>query len=435
MSFGGHIRRTIFWLKDRVLHKGIVKKQYMDIKKILDNYDYGSEQMESYLSNIIDHATRTTKFYREFQNKPFYEFPVINKSIINEKYEDFVSKLYLDKKVHTMSTSGSTGTPFTVMQNFSKRSRVIAELKLFGELCGYRSHEKMVFLRILSEKTQKSKVVEWAENIYRIDSTYLSKKNMREANEFIMNKNIEAIISYGSTFDYLVDFIQDKGYCSNDYKVKTIIAGGEAISINTRKKLKLIFGDKCNIVSRYSNMEMGILGQDSCIGSGFLLNHGSYFFECLKYDNDKPAENGEVGRIVITDLFNYAFPLIRYDTGDTGIMEYGKNSWSKIKEIYGKQRDVIFNTKGEPVSPVTLSVFMWGVKGIKQWQFIQEGKGDYCLKINGIPHDIERIIKSLKKVIGLDAQIDIKYVEEIPLLDSNKRRHTVCNLKEKQIHC
>jgi phenylacetate-CoA ligase len=194
--------------------------------------------------------------------------------------------------------------------------------------------------------------------------------------------------------------------------------------------IKVVFGEKCNVVSRYSNQEMGILGQDSYINSGFKLNHGSYYFECLKMNSDERAEEGEVGRIVITDLFNYAFPLIRYDTGDTGIMVYNDNNWPIIKEIYGKQRDLIYNTKGEPVSPVTLSVYMWIVKGIKQWQFIQEKKNEYCLKLNGVPDDsIDVVIRELKKVLGEDAKIIVKYVNEIPILDSNKRRNTVCNLK------
>lgn len=175
---------------------------------------------------------------------------------------------------------------------------------------------------------------------------------------------------------------------------------------------------------------MGILGQDININSGFKLNHGSYFFECLKIDCDEPARESEVGRIIITDLFNYAFPLIRYDTGDTGVMKYNNNSWPAIKEIYGKQRDVIYNTKGEPVSPAIMSVYMWAVNGIKQWQFIQEKKKEYCLKLNGIPNDsVETVVKRLNEIFGEDAIISISYVDEIPILDSNKRRNTICNLK------
>lgn len=430
MSLGGYLRRNLFWAKDKVFNKNSIKSQHSDIKQILENYEDGIIKVNNYIDDLLNHATKTTNYYKKYEGKAIFDFPIVNKSIFIENYDDFVSSSFKVEKVHTMSTSGSTGTPFTVLQNMSKRDRVISELKLFGEFCGYKSHEKMVFLRILSDKTRKSKKTEWAENIYRIDTAALNEEKLRETNEFLIKNKIEAIISYGSTFDYLANYIEKYGSKTDKYSIKTIIAAGEAIDIKTREKLNQIFGKKCNIVSRYSNQEMGILGQDSSIDSGFVLNHGSYYFECLKIDSDEPAEKGEIGRIVITDLFNYAFPLIRYDTGDTGIMEYNSSGWPKIKEIYGKQRDVIYDTKGEPVSPVIMSIYMWKVKGIKQWQFIQETSNEYCLKLNGSPDEgINIVMKELKEVLGNNAVINIKYVDEIPVLASNKRKNTVCNLK------
>lgn len=74
-------------------------------------------------------------------------------------------------------------------------------------------------------------------------------------------------------------------------------------------------------------------------------------------DCDEPAGPGEAGRIVITDLFNYAFPLIRYDTGDIGVMEYGNDDeLPRLKEIYGRERDCVYNTVGELISQVAIKV-------------------------------------------------------------------------------
>ena len=49
---------------------------------------------------------------------------------------------------------------------------------------------------------------------------------------------------------------------------------------------------------------------------------------------------GELGRIVVTDFYNKAFPMIRYDTGDTGIYqevidEKGRKH-GYFTEIYGR---------------------------------------------------------------------------------------------------
>lgn len=181
-------------------------------------------------------------------------------------------------------------------------------------------------------------------------------------------------------------------------------------------------------------MELGILGQDMGDGGEYTLNWGSYYFECLKIDSDEPTEQGEVGRIVITDLFNYAFPIIRYDTGDLGIMEYPSDgSFPVLKEIYGRSRDCIYTVDGKLLSPAKISVSMWGIEGIKQWQFIQEDEKEYVLKLNA-ENDLNLtiVIDKLKDVLGESANIDVLFVEEIPVVSSNKRRAIVCNYKKKK---
>ena len=429
MSIGGFIRRNVYWAKDIIFNNSIVLKQYEDIKEVLEDYQIGKQKVDIYLSNILNHAVDTTVYYKGYKGKKLSEFPVVNKMIYKDYYDLFISSIYKGKKLHRMSTTGSTGTPFTIVQDKRKRSRVIAELKLFGEFCGYRQHEKMVFLRVLSEETRKPRYIEFLQNIYRLDITNLNEANLERIISYIKDNKVEAILLYSSTLDELVRYLEKKGCSLRNYYVKTVIAGGEALNIETRKKARNIFGDNCCIVSRYSNQEMGILGQDSNESSGFKLNHGSYYFECLRLDSDEPVEEGEVGRIVITDLFNYAFPMIRYDTGDLGIMVNHDSGWSVLKEIYGRRRDVIFNTKGEPVSPATISIYMWKVRSVRQWQFIQENTREYCLKINGNPdHSLNVMLNKLKAVIGEDAIINIQYVKEIPVLHSNKRRNTICKL-------
>ena len=176
-------------------------------------------------------------------------------------------------------------------------------------------------------------------------------------------------------------------------------------------------------------MELGILGQDMGNGSEYILNWGSYYFETLKLDSDKPTEMGEAGRIVITDLFNYAFPMIRYDTGDLGVLDKSNpNELPKLKEIYGRVRDCVYATDGRLISPAKVSVMMWGSDGVKQWQFIQKTKDNYILKLNCEKKvDTETYVKKFKGLLGESADIEVQLVDEIPVTSSNKRRAVICN--------
>lgn len=152
----------------------------------------------------------------------------------------------------------------------------------------------------------------------------------------------------------------------------------------------------------------------------------------MKVDSDEPANLGEAGRIVITDLFNYAFPMIRYDTGDLGVMEYPENGgFPKLKEIYGRVRDCVYTVDGSLVSPAKISVMMWGAEGIKQWQFIQEDKDRYVLRLNCENEISEQyFVDKFKELLGQTAKIEIEYVDEIPVTSSNKRRAVICNYQK-----
>jgi phenylacetate-CoA ligase len=212
------------------------------------------------------------------------------------------------------------------------------------------------------------------------------------------------------------------------YKIQTIIGIGEALSKSTFEKLKKVFN--CNIVSLYSNQEMGMLAQECVEHKEFHVNNASYYIELLKIDSDDPVRVGEPGRIVVTDLFNHAMPLIRYDTGDIGIWkkeaECGWNS-QVFSSVQGRMVDSIFDTQGKRLSPHNIGMLMLPFDRLLQYQFIQEGARQYTLKLNGAEglYEEAAFVAVFKDFLGQDAEIGIEHVHEIPVLASGKRKKVV----------
>lgn len=344
-----------------------------------------------------------------------------------ENHDACLAKEGYQIPTHISSTSGSTGTPFSVTQYFKKRKRTIADLKVFGELCDYPSHERMVFFRVINAKLHRTPEQEDRENIYYIDSSDLGDAHLEEMKNALLDKKPRIVFSYSSSLVELAKYIDRTGIPEGGFSMKSVLTGGEGLSDENRKLLEKVFG--CTVYRRYSDMELGILGQDMGNGSEYILNWGSYYFETLKLDSDKPTELDEAGRIVITDLFNYAFPMIRYDTGDLGILDKSNpNDLPKLKEIYGRVRDCVYATDGRLISPTKVSVMMWGSDGVKQWQFIQETKDNYILKLNCEKKvDTEIYVKKFKGLLGESADVEVQLVDEIPVTSSNKRQAVICN--------
>lgn len=417
--------RRDFWRSD-FERGGVIRSQYDEIKHVLKERD--KAWIEERLLDIKSHAIEQTAFYRGYKISD--SFPVVNKTILIENHDACTAKAGFQTPVHISSTSGSTGTPFSVAQDFKKRNRTIADLKVFGEMCDYPSHERMLFFRALSDKLHRTQEQEDRENIYYIDSSDLGDGHLEDMKQAILEKLPRIIFSYSSTLVELAHYIERTGIPERGFSMTSVLTGGEGISEENRQLLERVFG--CTVYRRYSDMELGILGQDTGNGSEYLLNWGSYYFECLKIDSDEPTNEDEVGRIVVTDLFNYAFPMIRYDTGDLGLMQSCEGKLPKLKEIYGRVRDCVYTVDGRLLSPAKISVSMWGSEEVRQWQFIQEDKDIYVLRLNcdrGI--DTEKYISKFRGLLGESATIRIEFVDEIPVTSSNKRRAVICNYQKK----
>lgn len=408
-----------FWDEDKK-NGSIIRNQYDEIKQILNHYD--RTWIENQLIKIKKHSIEHTEFYKKYNIDDI--FPVVNKTFILDNYDAMLADSGFELPTHISSTSGSTGTPFKVVQDMKKRKRTIADLQIMGELAEYNSHERMVFFRVLHQNSRRSAEQENKENIYYIDCSDLSSVGLNNMYCELTEKKPVCIMSYTSTLVELAKYIIQSSYAK--IPLKSIITIGEGVSEENHRLLTEAFDGK--VYRRYSDMELGILAQDNGNRGEYRLNWGSFYFECLKLNSDEPAEENETGRIVITDLFNYALPMIRYDTGDLGVMGHNSLGIPVLKEIHGRERDCIYSASGELVSPAKISVSMWGIDSIKQWQFIQNTKTGYTLKLNAdINNDYSDIIKTLKSVLGENANIDMEFVDDIPVLSSNKRRAVINN--------
>jgi phenylacetate-CoA ligase len=178
-----------------------------------------------------------------------------------------------------------------------------------------------------------------------------------------------------------------------------------------------------------------MLAQQTTDSEGaFLANFASYYIEILDLKKDIPVQNGKMGRIVVTDLFNRAMPLIRYDTGDLGVFEKliknGKTQYF-LKKVEGRKMDAIYNINGELISSFSVTNSMWKYTQLKQYQFIQIGHKDYEFRLNSEGDFLleEELINEFKGYLGSDARIGISYVNEIPLLSSGKRKKVLNKMK------
>ena len=434
--FSEWARRTGFWMLD-FLRGSNVRRHLRDIEFIMENIDSATVRgkQHDYLSNIISYTKDQVPFYKGIAGTALDSFPTVDKNIIKQHYDSFQSLEFRDQKMIDLHTSGSTGTPFVVRQDPNKRNRVYAEMMYFWGKAGYQIGMKYVFFRVWTDINRKGKISAWARNLVMHDILSLDQDSLETVRQMLKTDDkIEMLLSYASTFDNLAHHLYDLGDTPEMFSIKTILSSSEVLQEATREKLKSVFG--CNVVSLYSNQENGTLAQECIDNTEFHLNTASYYFEFLKLDKDAPAALDEPARIVVTDLFNRAMPLIRYDTGDIATLtDQCLCGWKTkaVKHIHGRAMDCIYDTQGRMISPVTITNYMWPFDKLLQFQFIQEGRRHYSLRLNGATefYTDEEFINLFKGLLGREAIITIEHVNEIPVLSSGKSKHVVCHYKPK----
>ena len=420
-----NLRSTSYWFVDML--KGFkVRKHVSHISHILENFSSAEsiKKREKSLENLIKHSKETTTFYNKFNQ--FDEFPIINKNIIRDQLNDFQSTCFKTKKNKVVSTSGSTSIALKLYQNKNKVNRNTADSIYFGKLAGFKIGYKLLYLRHWNDFLRKSHFIRFMQNIKELEVARLNDNDIENILEKIKrDASTKGWLGYPSGYELICKYLDKTQSKPIPCNVKSIIAMSEGLNDYTKRSMRKYFASP--VVSRYSTMETGIIAQQKTDSNEYIINWASFHVEIFEIDQDIPAKANELGRIVVTDLYNYAIPIIRYDTGDLGLIDYS-TSPPILKNVEGRKADLIYNTNGDVVSSFIVTNVV-EYTGIIQGQLIQEQKKAYVLKINTTNEFNEeaQVIKQFKGFLGHDADIKIDYVNEIPLLSSGKRKATINN--------
>lgn len=423
-----NIRKSIFFMLDR--DKEIVN-QISEIEKANTDDKFAYELKEKSISNLMQYVKKYVPFYQNCKANKFEEFPVVNKVMMKNDMEKFRSTAdYTLGKIR--HTSGSTGIPFEIYQDKKKAKRIQAEVIYYRDITGDELGTKFINLISPSRIENSSKLGEFKQNVINFDVTKMDDTVMEKLHEVLVkNHQIKYMMGYASALEKIANYFQEKNY-HDKYYLKAIVSSSEVLTNAVMNSLNSIFG--CPIYDRYSNEDNGFIAQTDGISHDFLLNRGSFFVEILKMDSNEPAEENELGRIVITDYFNYAQPFLRYDTGDLGSFSYkkiGECNRYIFTKIAGRISDVVYDVDDKPISTFAIGCALEVFSNIKQYQLIQNNKAQFTLNIIDAHKEYSNsdYIKALQDVLGNDINVTICYSDELPTLNSGKFHRVICNYK------
>ncbi|WP_225748733.1 hypothetical protein [Paraeggerthella sp. Marseille-Q4926] len=382
-----------------------------------------------YLNEILSHATSHSQFYKKFNKcKSLSDFPIVDKQTLKDHWDEIVVNDYADLPDSCIKyTSGSTGTPFKMVMDRYKHCRWIAGNKVFRSNVGVPSHTKTVFIsETVADKNIPQERMD-RDNVYYIDCKYFDDEEFGKVLAYLRSNNVQTITALSSLLERFARYVISGKAPAWTGEFKAVFSVSETLKDFTRSTLAEYF--HCPVYVLYANEENGVLAVEDGSGFGCRANTADFFLEVLSMNSDMPAKDGEIGRLVITDYFNKAFPVIRYENGDLVAKKTTPDGRVYITDIAGRRVDALYTTDGRLVHFFNAISFLEPLMDIKQFQIIQEDYFHFTWKLNTKNHSYEEMITSeCRKLFGQDSLYSFEYVDDIPKLRSGKFRMTVCNI-------
>lgn len=273
------------------------------------------------LNEIVRYARRNVPVCAELWNNLGTEsnlpvaletLPIVNKhTFINRPAEEYVDN---SRQIFSkwQITSGTSGKPFRfLLGNRQLSSR-------YGDFLAYRFlwWRGIRFSDI--QKKLKVALIKVRGSTGRSNRLYIHVSDFLNAphNALLLLREFkpEIIASYPSMLLELCRALRANA-SAGTMKFQYAVSFGEVLTLPQRKYIEETLG--CEIYDRYGTEELGVIGMECRFHNGFHLNSESFILEIVDENGERVSAGGR-GRVLITDLYNYNMPFIRYDTEDEG---------------------------------------------------------------------------------------------------------------------
>jgi phenylacetate-CoA ligase len=214
--------------------------------------------------------------------------------------------------------------------------------------------------------------------------------------------------------------------------VHQVLTIGETLSPQTRDDAAQMFGA---ITDTYSSQELGTIAIQCPDSSLYHVMAENLMVEVLNADGT-PCREGETGRVVATDLRNFATPLVRYDIGD--FAEVGSpcrcgRGLPTLSRIFGRQRNLVVLPDGTRHWPLVGFCYFREIAPVMQYQFIQDGRDTIELRlVTERPlnaHEEAGLTARVQKNLGFDFAVRFTYFpDRLPAGANGKFEEFVCRL-------
>jgi phenylacetate-CoA ligase len=322
------------------------ERELLQYKRALNNFNYHFQNNKYYRSFC---ESRGFVFKDGFD---WNEIPILTKKDIQRPLEEILS-VESTRGLYYHNTSGSSGTPFVFAKNKKSHAKALAlylnRLQRLGIDYGTDLQARFYGIPKKGISHYKERIKDRLAGRIRFPVFDLTDDRLNEILKSFAKNQFVYINGYTNSILLFANFLIRKNILLKDIcpSLQCVIPTSEVCTSTHRELMEKAFG--VEVFVEYGAAELDIIAMED-LTHDFIVNNETLWVEILD-ENDNPVNPGEVGRVVVTSLFNEAMPFIRYDLGDR--VKLGTNTTPThraIDYVEGRVNDNIILPSGK-ISP------------------------------------------------------------------------------------
>lgn len=391
---------------------------------------------------LVDLAFSTTSFYHALYSKvgytiggiqswdDFHKLPIVTKDHLRESFPQVVGKTFNPDKLYGVRTSGSSGKPLTIVLDDHRAHRdTLIRIRQFELLAGRALPEDRWIYNLHHTKW-------WFTSMLGRYPTFTLRQDcpIQDIENHIKRLKPSVISGLPSTLSALAN----RGINLQELGVFCVSTNSETSSRGERSSMAKVF--QVPVGDEYSSEELGLIATECSCGQYHLVEDECHV-EILS-----EASDSNFGRVVGTDLWNIAMPVIRYDQGDLA----KRSSKSKcscgstfpiLESFQGRTDQNFINQYRQTVSSSNLldicdQYFVPASSNILEFKMVQKTQSQINLifvardpKFSVPPEVIQQVRRRLCQIMGHEVTFLVEKKDKLPSSQSYKRRMIISEVQ------
>lgn len=384
------------------------------------------------LHRLLQAAGRDVPYFRDLFNEAgfdpssvdsleaFESIPVSSKADLQALPESLlISDRHDPERLILRNTTGSTGLPFKIYRTWSEERILGAYRRRAFRFNGLRLRDVHVDLEEIEPRDPNDNrhFHELLMRLgffrqYRVDATFQPESMIRTLEGY----DPQVITGYSASLALLAQWMLENERFT--LKPRFVAVHSEVLTAQMRSQVERAF--RCPIYVIYDANECNLIASE-CPETGHLhVCDDSVLVEVVR--DGRSVAPGEEGEVLITSLYSFAQPFIRFKIGDLATRGYDRcpcgAPFSTIKEVHGRMYDYFPLKDGRMLHPYRILKHLGDKNSwIGQYRLVQENED--LVRLYVVPagtaseEEIAAIHEGVSRELGQAARFEVAMVDRL----------------------